>query len=51
MRPAPRTNCENDVIAQVALNRPRSLLAKILWLVMIVFGCVAVISMFALAAH
>jgi hypothetical protein len=44
----PRAECE---MAQIALNRPRSLAAKILWTVMIVFGCVAVISIIVLAAR
>ena len=38
-------------MAQIALNRPRSPVAKVLWLALMVFGCVAIIAMIVLAGR
>ena len=42
---------QDCAMAQIALNRPRSPVAKVLWLALMVFGCVAIIAMIVLAGR
>jgi len=43
-----RQDCD---MAQVALNRPRTPVAWVLWSMLMLFGCAAVVAIFLLAAR